>query len=123
MNFKSPELQDELAKADTMVSVMAQWFRDLCIAHFSVDPMLTRVLEAIPGDSGVHEIGHGVDFRDQHDGTFTFTPEQTQFLVSEMNRKFPRTDGKLSCIHHSFCGGMFHFHLQTHPGVTSEINS
>ncbi len=119
MNFKSPELEDELAKADTMVSVVCQWFSSLSIAHFNIAPTITRVLEHICGDSGVHEAGRGADFRDEFNDTFTYTAEQARFLVSEMNRRFPRKDNKLTCIHHSFQGGPLHFHCQTGiSGVT-----
>lgn len=112
MQFKDEGLKDELAHTPTMLQIMAEWFNQLSQTYFHIDPIVTRVFERVAGSSGVHEIGHGVDFRDEHNGTHLYAPEQVQFLVSSMNKRFPRSDDKLTCIHHSFCGGMFHFHLQ-----------
>lgn len=121
MQFKEEKLQDELAHTPAMLQVMAEWFCHLSIAHFSIDPIVTRVFEAVHGSSGVHEIGHAVDFRCEHNGVFLYSPEQQRFLESEMNRRFLRKDGKKSFFFHSFCGGALHGHLQVN--LTSTVDN
>lgn len=124
MKFKSPEVENEYNTAiPTQLQVICNWFDQLSIAHFQIESVCTRVLEAICGDSGVHEAHRGVDLRDQTDAGYLYTPEQVQFLVSEMNRRFPRKDKFLTMIHHSFEGGMFHFHVQYPPeaGIVSDL--
>lgn len=122
MQFKDPNLQDELAKTPTMLQVIAEWFCQLSINYFSIDPLVTRVFETVDGSSGVHEAHRAVDFRDQHDGTFLYKPEQVLFLLSEMNRRFPRSDRKMTMIHHSFNNGPFHFHCQVAPNSNTTID-
>ncbi len=117
MKFKEERLKDELYKADTSVQLMAVWFEQLCLGHFGIEPTVTRVFDNIKGATGVHPAGRAVDIRSQYwgaDGKLheVFTPEQVKFLVSEMNRKFPGGDKYPSCLHHSFAGGPYHFHLQ-----------
>lgn len=124
MIFKddSEKLKHEYAQLPAMLQVMCEWFRGLCVAHFKKDPIITRIKEKIDGSSGVHEAGRAVDFRNQHGNDFMFSSEETRFLVSEMNRRFPRTDKKLTMIHHSFNNGPYHFHLQIGiPGVTKDV--
>lgn len=120
MQFKTENLKDEFAHAPTMLQVMAIWFEQLSVAHFGIDPVVTRVLEKVAGSSGVHEAGRAVDFRDEHAGKRTYTPEQVEFLVSEMNRRFPRKDKRKTCMHHSFKGGAFHFHIQVEASNTHD---
>jgi hypothetical protein len=123
--FKEEGLSREYDQIPTGLKGVVEWFYHLSIAHFGITPVITRVLEHVDGDSGVHEAKRGVDIRDQHDGKSVYTPEQARFLLSEMNRRFPRTDGKLTMIHHSFCGGMYHFHLQwpAVPGTVKDNGS
>lgn len=99
-----------------MLQVMAVWFEQLCIAHFGIDPTVTRIRETIEGSSGVHEAGRAIDFRDEHAGRRLFTDEQVTFLVSQMNVRFPGHDSKPTCIHHSFQGMPSHFHIQISSG-------
>ena len=116
MIFKEERLRDEFYTLPAMLQVMAVHFEQLCIAYYKKDPVVTRVLEKVEGSSGVHEAGRGIDFRYAH-GSETFVSEHdAQFLVSEMNRKFPRTDSKKCMILHSFGGGPMHFHLQLQAG-------
>jgi hypothetical protein len=116
MKFKTPELMEEFYQAPAMLQVMATWFEQLCIAHFSIEPTVTRILETVPGSSGVHEAGRAIDFRDEHAGRRLFTDEQVAFLISHMNARFPGNDSKLTCIHHKFAGGPAHFHIQISSG-------
>lgn len=116
MKFKHPSLQDEFYQAPAMLQIMATWFEQLCIAHFGIDPVVTRIKETVPGSSGVHEAGRAIDFRDEHAGRRLFTDEQVTFLVKQMNTRFPGNDSKDTCIHHKFQGGPAHFHIQISSG-------
>lgn len=89
---------------------------------YGVEPVVTRVREAVTHDSGVHEAGRAVDFRSQYslpDGTmgWLYTPQQCEDIVYQLNLKYPREDGKPTCMHHSFEGGPFHFHVQVASGT------
>ena len=116
MKFKTPELMEEFVQMPAMLQVMAQWFEQLCIVHFGIDPTVTRIKETVPGSSGVHEAGRAIDFRDEHAGGRLFTDERVAFLVSQMNARFPGNDSKPTCIHHKFAGGPAHFHIQISSG-------
>ncbi len=76
------------------------------------EAIITRVLESVCGDSGVHEARRGVDVRDEFEGGRLYTDNQVKMLVEHMNTCYPRNDGKPTCIHHSFAGGPLHFHIQ-----------
>jgi hypothetical protein len=123
VKFKDLKLQDELYHTPTLLQVMAEWLDQLSIGHFGKEIEITRVFEKVNGSSGVHEAHRAFDARDEHAGGHYYKPEEIAFLVSEMNRRFPRTDGKQSCIHHSFHGGPHHLHVQVGvPGVTEDLD-
>ena len=122
MQFKEEKLRDELAHAPTALQVMAIWFEQLSIIHTGIDPVVTRIREAVEGSSGVHEANRAIDFRDEHAGVRLYTDEQVRFLVSEMNRRFPGNDSKPTMIHHSFKGAPYHFHCQISSGDKYDDN-
>lgn len=116
MQFKTSDCCTQLQQSPQKLQDLLTSFCELA-QGYGIDPVITRVWDPVPGDSGVHEAHRGVDIRDQlvnPDGTSEniFTPEATEFIVSRLNALYPRDDGKLVCIHHSFCEGPFHFHLQ-----------
>lgn len=85
--------------------------------YYGLEPVVTRVREPVVGDSGVHEAGRGVDFRDAQvsaDGSINrvYTKEQADHIVQLLNDKHPRTDMKPTAMHHSFQSGPAHFHIQ-----------
>lgn len=119
MQFKSPEMKEELNNACIALKNVAYTFANLSM-DVGVEPVVTRVLEKVEGESGVHQDYRAIDFRNEHDGKFLYTADQIKHLVEAMNKLFPRDDGKLVCIHHAFVdhnhpengAGQFHFHLQ-----------
>ena len=122
MQFKSPHMADQLLASSMGLQDVVRRFREMS-EDIGVDPVVTRVWDPVPGDSGVHEAHRAVDFRDhtlvpderllgRFSETAAYTAGQVRHIVETMNAEFPREDGKLVCIHHSFCGGMLHFHLQ-----------
>lgn len=121
MQFKDEGLKDELAHTPTLLQVIAEYFCQLSVEFFSIDPIVTRVLESVPGSSGVHEIGHAVDFRDEHAGHDTYTQEQRDFLVAKLHERFKRKDSKPTLLFHRFCGGPRHAHVQVgQAGITKD---
>lgn len=116
MKFKEPHYRDQFNQLPKKLQEVALYFDSLC-DEMGIDPVVTRCWDAVAGDSGVHEAHRAIDFRDEfkdgdgHDQR-TFCDEQVNFLTSAINTMYPRSDGKLVCIHHSFHGMPYHFHLQ-----------
>jgi len=112
MLFKEERLKTEFFKMDPIVRLMAIHFEVLCKEYFKITPVCTRIFDDIKGATGVHPAGRAIDFRNETGGKRMFTDEQVKFLVSEMNKRFPGHDNLATCIHHSFNGGPYHFHIQ-----------
>ena len=117
MKFKEPKMILEFFQLHPIVRYMSTHFELLSLEYFKIDPVVTRILEKVDGESGVHQDKRAIDFRNESPkGAFLYTADQVKFLVSEMNKKFPGEDKYPSCIHHSFNGGNHHFHLQVTLG-------
>jgi hypothetical protein len=116
MRFKENGMKDQLEQGPQKLKEVVLYFSHLS-EQCGIEPVVTRVWDAVTGDSGVHEAKRGCDCRDEYtcdDGEKKrlYTDEQVSDLVSAMNLAFPRADGRLVCIHHSFQGGPMHFHFQ-----------
>lgn len=111
VNFKTPQVQKEFEEATLILQLLAEDFVKLS-NHFGIIPVMTRVLEDIPGATSVHPAGRALDFREEYQGSFLYTPEQRVHIVEFINKKWMRNDGKPTIIWHSFNGGPHHFHLQ-----------
>jgi hypothetical protein len=116
MRFKLPELKDEFWQMPAMLQVIAIFFEQTSLAVAQVDPVVTRIMEKVAGSSGVHEAGRAIDFRDQFGEKRLYTPTQVIEITSRLNERFPGNDTKGTCIHHSFKGMPYHFHLQISSG-------
>lgn len=120
MKFKSPDCEEQLKGCPQRLQDIAQVF-DALSKKYNIDPVVTRVWDAVCGDSGVHEAKRAVDFRNETIDSlgkshFLYTHEQVDTIVNTINERYPRADGKLVCLHHSFHGAPHHFHLQTPIG-------
>lgn len=112
MKFKEAHLIDQYNARPEALKEVCRYFEELSL-EFGVEPVVTRVTDRVPGESGVHPAGRAVDFRDEFaPGLFLYSPEESARIVEAINERFPRTDGKKVCIHHSFSGGPKHFHIQ-----------
>ncbi|HUR99052.1 MAG TPA: hypothetical protein VMZ26_13380 [Pyrinomonadaceae bacterium] len=119
MRFKSPETQKEFYELPTLLQVICSEFELLSWAE-GVDPVVTRVREAVVGSSGVHEAGRAVDFRDEHPtGKFAYSDEAKARIARALNRKYHRKDGKPTLLWHSFKGGPMHAHVQLAKDVST----
>lgn len=112
MRFKSDREFGEFEKAPELLKRICKEFDDFS-TELGVNAVVTRVREAVEGSSGVHEVGRAVDFRDEYDkGKFLYVHEQREKIVSLLNLRYARRDGKPTCLWHSFKGGPHHFHIQ-----------
>lgn len=112
MKFKKPEIETELANAPIFLQQFANVFDLESKAFCGQEGIVTRVLEPVEGESGVHLDYRAVDFRDEFEGGSLYSEDQVKHLVEFMNKLYPRNDGKVTCLHHSFAGGPHHFHIQ-----------
>lgn len=116
MKFKDPGLQPQFNELPVKLQEIALFF-DQLTSEMGLTAVVTRVWDPVPGDSGVHEAHRAVDFRDETTGAdgkpvYLYTADQVNYITAYLNNLYPRDDGKPTCLHHSFEGGEFHFHLQ-----------
>jgi hypothetical protein len=111
MRFKEAHMQAQYFSRPTRLLDVCRYFAELS-EEMGIEPVVTRVTDTVPGESGVHPAGRAVDFRDESGGSRLYTDEQAADIVKAINEKFPRDDGKPTCMHHGFQGGPLHFHIQ-----------
>ena len=127
MKFKEPELQAQFNELPPRLQEIGLFFDQLS-DEMGIDAVATRIWDPVPGDSGVHEAHRAIDFRDEtrsSDGqsAFLYTADQVNHILTTINNQYPRTDGKLVAIHHSFNGMPYHFHLQIPIGWIGQASS
>jgi len=110
--FKHSHLKQEFNDCPMMLQHVVLSFVELSVTLFGIRPTLTRILDKVPGDSGVHYQYRAVDARDEHGGKMVYTEEQAKILVTLINQKYNRLDEFDTVLHHSFAGGPVHFHFQ-----------
>jgi len=115
MIFKQPHMEAQYNALPEKLKDICNTFCTLSEDHL-VTPVVTRVSDPVQGESGVHPLHRAVDFRNQKfDGknnVWLYSQETVDEIVKAINEQYPRKDGKPTCLHHSFQGGAFHFHLQ-----------
>lgn len=120
MLFKHDHIEKELEGACPALQAIARTFEELSM-KLGIEPVITRILDPVTGESGVHQDYRAIDFRNEMGvgGPRLYTDEQAELLVKQMNLRFPRKDGLKTCIHHAFInhqgrGGRapYHFHTQ-----------
>lgn len=115
MKFKTDSAKEQLGQSCAKLQEVVAYFEQLSLKE-GIEPLCTRMWDAVCGDSGVHEAKRAADFRNETrlgtDSAFLYSKESTKSIVDAMNQRYPRKDGKVTCMHHSFQGAPFHFHLQ-----------
>jgi hypothetical protein len=115
MKFKMPHYKTQLYASSPRLIMVAEYF-DKISQSLGIESVVTRVWDKVPGESGVHPAKRAIDFRNQHGSAkefyWLYNEEQVREILNAMNTRFPRTDGRRTCIHHGFDGGPAHFHLQ-----------
>jgi len=112
MIFKTAIIIAEFISAPIMLQIIAEDFADYSIKEFGIEPVVTRILEVVEGESGVHQDYRAIDFRNEHGGIKLYQPNQVAELVDYINSRYPRVDDYDTIIHHSFDDGPEHFHIQ-----------
>lgn len=113
MIFKDPSLENEFNNdIPIFLKFIVEDADEFCRLHFNKEIIVTRVLEKVCGSSGVHEAHRAVDIRDEHDGSFFFTADESQLLMDYINGKYKRNDKLETLIFHSFNSGPRHGHIQ-----------
>jgi hypothetical protein len=115
MKFKQPHMKAQYDSRPAKLKEICEFFESLSMG-FGIDPVVTRVTDRVEGESGVHPAGRAVDFRNEIRGeavsAFLYSEAQVQEILSRINGRYRREDGKQVCIHHSFKGMPAHFHIQ-----------
>lgn len=111
MKFKTERIEEQFFQVSTVLKQIV-WDIEALAQSFGKEITLTRVWDAVDGESGVHLDKRAVDIRDEHDGRFVFSSEEIATILKMINGKWARSDGFVSVIHHSFNGGMAHLHVQ-----------
>ena len=115
MIFKLPQYANQYSILPDKLKRVCELFEKLSLQH-QINPVVTRVSDPVQFESGVHPVHRAVDFRNQYyDGTvnrWLYPQEVVDQIVNSINLAYPRDDGRVTCLHHSFLGGEFHFHLQ-----------
>jgi hypothetical protein len=116
LKFKEPHFESQYNSRPPKLRSACADFVELA-EKMGIDAVVTRVTDPVSGESGVHPAGRACDFRDEYaPGKFLFTSEQVKIILDFLNEHYPRKDGLKTAIHHCFCGGPFHFHIQTAAG-------
>lgn len=112
MKFKLPHLKTQFDKLPSLLKEITYFVEDW--AHSKGKQcIITRVTDPVKGESGVHPAGRAVDIRDEtSDGQDLFTDAEIEEIVSLVNATYPRKDGRVVALHHSFKGMPRHIHLQ-----------
>jgi hypothetical protein len=111
MDFKEPHIKEQFDKAPVLLRLIAQDLEQIA-SFFGIQAVVTRITDPVQGESGVHLDYRALDIRDEHNGNFTYPEVLRIAIINHLNKKYPRNDGKLTCIWHSFGGAPHHFHLQ-----------
>lgn len=112
MNFKTKSAEAQYGKLPKILRKICEEF-DAKSKEMGIHPVITRVADSVPGESGVHRQYRAVDIRDQFNTeSFVYTEEQRNSLIEFINTKYARKDKYLTCYYHSFNGAPFHFHIQ-----------
>lgn len=110
-SYKFGNIQIEFQNAPLLLRIIALDFIAASNA-MGIEPIITRILEPIEGESGVHRWHRAIDFRDEFNGLLTYNLKQASDILTYINTKYARNDKKDTLISHQFKDGPKHFHLQ-----------
>lgn len=111
MKFKTDREKSQFIEVSLILKIIANEI-DALIDAFRKEMVITRVYDAVSGESGVHLDKRAIDIRDEHGGVRLFTDNEISIILKSINEKWVRNDGKQTVIHHKFGGGPFHLHVQ-----------
>lgn len=112
MRFKKDEYALEFGVLPKVLKAIALDMDRYAQEHFGIELTVTRVFEHVPGETGVHQRGLAIDFRDEYMGELTFNLDQRRELLEYVNNRYVRSDGLKTLLSHKFKGGPRHWHVQ-----------
>lgn len=112
MRFKKPEYSTEFNVLPKVLKIIALDLDRYTQEKFGIEMIVTRVFEHVPGETGIHQQGLAIDFRDEFEGQLTFNLDQRKELLQYANERYKRSDGFRTLISHKFKNGPRHYHLQ-----------
>lgn len=112
MQFKKPELEQELENAPVFLKIILEDADQFLWKNFRKELTITRIRGKIKGDSGVHNDYRAADARGGYLGQAQFSQWEIAKLMRYINEKYYRNDGYKTVIYHSFNNGPEHFHFQ-----------
>jgi hypothetical protein len=117
MKFKAPAMEKEFDRAPILLRIILSDFEQYTKVRFKKEIVITRILGKVDGDSGVHADFRAADIRDEFEGGYSFTSDESKEVCEYLNQKYYRNDGKPTVMHHSFVSpdgktGPLHFHVQ-----------
>lgn len=112
MQFKQNSLVEELRYAPLLLKIILRDADQYSQDRFGKELTITRILDPVKGESGVHTDYRGADCRNFFNGRANFSESEVNELCEYINKKYYRNDGFKTVIHHSFNDGPEHFHFQ-----------
>ena len=115
MKFKSARIMAQYELLPDKLQEIAEAFVQLSKDN-GIEAVVTRVCDPVAGESGVHRDHRAIDFRNEYivgeSKRCLYSLEMVEEILLTINEQFPRSDKFKTLIHHSFHGGLLHFHLQ-----------
>ncbi len=95
MKYRKAWHPDELgsSRVSSLLRTMVQFFDELS-ARCGVEATVRRVLEPPSGKPNIYQAGRGVDFEDEYKGKNKYTAAQRTYILEQVNKRFPRSDGR-----------------------------
>ncbi len=129
MKFKKESYRKQFLDSPILLQIIVNDADQYSQRVFGKELTVTRVLDAVNGESGVHNDHRAVDCRDDYTlgvdsetgeliRESVFSDQEASQIVAYINRKYGRNDGYKSAIHHKFTDpetgkpGLPHFHFQ-----------
>lgn len=112
MRFKKPEYAQEFSVLPKVLKIIALDMDRFSQETFGIEMVVTRVFEHVPGETGIHQQGLAIDFRDEYEQVLSYNLDQRRALLEYVNERYKRSDGFKTLISHKFKNGPRHFHLQ-----------
>lgn len=100
MYFKEKHMRTQLFESHTLLIKIAYDFEYLSLKIAGVEPVITRVWDPVPHESGIHPARMAFDARNEYKGKCLYNPDRLDLIMDKINNKYARRDGKLTVLHH-----------------------
>lgn len=100
MYFKEKHMREQLFECHTLLIQIAYDFEWLSLRIAGIEPVITRVSDPVPHESGIHLARMAFDARSEYKGEMKYKPEKLDLIMDKINHKYSRRDGRQTVIHH-----------------------